>query len=309
MWLHPDPDQALRLAVRLGAVGQLIGLVELFVARHEFAPGGFLDWSMIGILSPRTRTPLGSFVRRSFRRISRRAFLGIIVADTSAAAALLVWPASVPLIAVALVLQVALLKRHHLSIDGSDQMTFVVLLACCLGRLGGNPVGVRAAVTFLAAELSLSYLVAGAYKAKSPYWQSGHAFAMLVQTRMYGHRTAAHLVRRHPVLGHMAAFSVVVWESLFLLALTAPPPVAVGILVVGAGFHAGCGIIMGLNRFLWAFVASYSAFLCTNSAIRSALGPHNADVVTAALAVASGLVLVTVCGWHPAVTRIKQAAE
>jgi hypothetical protein len=147
MWFHPDPGEALNLAVRFCAVGQLIGLVELFLVRGQLVPGGFLDWTMIGILSPHTRTRLGSLARQLFRRLSVRAILTLAVIDTLVVGALLVWPSSVALIAAAVIMQIALIKRNHLTIDGSDQMMFVVLLTCLLGRLGGGPFTARAAVS------------------------------------------------------------------------------------------------------------------------------------------------------------------
>ena len=42
---------------------------------------------------------------------------------------------------------------------------------------------------------------------------------------------------------------------------------------------------MGLNRFLWAFVASYPAMLRTNAAIRSQLRAGTADRITVVAAV------------------------
>jgi hypothetical protein len=292
MWLYPDPAQALGLAVRSCAVGQLIGLGELLLVRREMASGGFLDWTMTGILSPHTRTRAGSLARRLFRRLSARAVLTLAVIDALVVGALLAWPSSGALIGAAVVLQLALVKRHHLTIDGSDQMMFVVLLTCFFGSLGGGAWTARAAVAFLAAELTLSYLVAGLYKAASKYWQSGGAFVMLVQTRMYGLPLAARTVRRCPAVGTAADYAVLSWESLFFLALVSPPPVVVVILAVGISFHVGCGVIMGLNRFLWAFVASYPAFLCTNAWLRALLGGHRADAIAIAALVPGVMALL-----------------
>jgi hypothetical protein len=285
MWLHPDLDQALSFAVRLCAIGQLVGLLELMLVRSELSDSGFLDWTMIGNLSPRARTRAGGAVRRAFRRLPRRAFAGILIADAGAAAALLVWPASPLLIALAVALQVAILKRHHLTIDGSDQMMLVVLVACLLGRLGGGVISARAAVSFLAAELALAYAVAGFAKATSSHWRSGRAFTVIAQTRMYGQPLVASLVRRHPGVGRAASYSVVAWESLAFLTLTAPGPIVYALLVAGIGFHVGCAAVMGLNRFLWGFVAGYPAILCTNAAIRGQLGAATANRVTLAAAV------------------------
>lgn len=292
MWLHPDPDQALALAVRLCAVGQLVGLLELALCRSELRDSGFLDWSMIGNLSLRTRTRTGRLIRRQFRRLTPRWLVVLVLADTLVAGALLIWPASVALIAGAVVLQVAILKRHHITIDGSDEMTLVVLGACLLGRIGGDAISYRAAVSFLAAELALAYAVAGFAKATSSHWRSGRAFTVIAQTRMYGQPLVASLVRRHPGVGRAAGYSVVAWESLAFLTLTAPRPVVYALLVAGIGFHVGCAAVMGLNRFLWGFVASYPAILCTNAAIRGQLGAATANRVTLAAAViATGVML------------------
>ncbi len=278
--LHFSLDQALDWAVRLCAVSQLIGLLELAVARRELAPGGFLDWTLIGVLNPRARTRAGSFIRKTFRRIEPRLFIWILFVAAAVALLLLAWPSVAPLIAIAWIMQIVIMKRYHLTFDGSDHMTVVVLLACLLGRVEPDPLAARAAVTFLAAEVTLAYLAAGLYKATSSYWQSGHAIAMVVQTRMFGQAAAARLIRHHPVIGRAATYSVFCWESLFVCFLVAPPPVILTILVLGIGFHLGCSVIMGLNRFIFVFVASYPAVLYVNNALRTSIGARVSDFIT-----------------------------
>jgi hypothetical protein len=296
MWLHPDPDQALTFAVRLCAVGQLVGLLELAIVRAELAGSGFLDWTMIGNLSPRTRTRSGSAIRRWFRRLPARWFMGLVAVDAVAAAALLARPATPALIALVIALQVALLKRHHMTIDGSDQMMLVVLVACLLGRIGADAVSTRAAASFLAAELALAYAVAGFAKAASSQWRSGVALPIIAQTRMYGHPRAARVMRRHPAVGLASGWSVIAWESLFVVTLTAPPRVVIAMLLLGLGFHLGCAVVMGLNRFLWAFAAGYAAVLTTNSAIRGLLGATSADWITIAVLALGTLMIMAVGG-------------
>ena len=309
MWLHPDPDQALSFAVRLCAIGQCVGLLELMLARSELLPSGFLDWTMIGNLSPRARTRLGGAIRRGFRRLPRRAFAILLAIDAGAVAALAVWPAAPALIALVIALQVAVLKRHHLTIDGSDQMMFVVLVACLLGRLSGGPLSVRAAVAFLAAELTLAYVVAGFAKAASSHWRSGRALAIIAQTRMYGQPLVARMMRDHPRLGRAAGATVLVWESLFFVTLTAPHPVVIGLLAIGLGFHIGCAVVMGLNRFVWAFAASYPALLWTNATIRARLGVTAADRITIVAAALGVLAIVAAGRARPALSAASGRAS
>ncbi len=309
MWLHPDPDHALRIAVQLCAIGQLVGLLELMLVRGELAPSGFLDWTMIGNLSPRARTRFGSATRRAFRRLSDRGFAGLLAIDAATAVALVIWPASPILIALVIALQVVVLKRHHMTIDGSDQMMFVVLVACLLGRLGADAVSTRAAVAFLAAELTLAYVVAGFAKAASSHWRSGVALSVIAQTRMYGQPLVARLMREHPTAGRAAERTVVAWESIFFVTLTAPHPVVIGLLLLGLSFHIGCAIVMGLNRFVWAFAASYPALLWTNLAIRGRLGATTADRITIVAAALGVLGIVAAPRALPALAAVGRRAS
>lgn len=291
--LHFSAGQALDWAVRFCAVAQIIGLLELAIVRHELAPGGFLDWTFLGSLNPRTRTKAGSHVRRLFCLISPRLFVCLLFADAAFSIILLARPRVALFIAVVLLLHLAIMKRHHLTFDGSDHMLLVVLLACLLGRVTADPLAARAAVTFLAAEVTLAYLVAGLYKATSPYWQSGNAIAMVVQTRMLGQATAARLIRRFPAIGHAATYVVFSWETLFCCFTFAPPAIIMIMLAIGIGFHLGCSIIMGLNRFLFAFVASYPAVLWVNTVVRSAIGASVSNFITAGMVALGGIGLGT----------------
>jgi hypothetical protein len=174
-----------------------------------------------------------------------------------------------------------------------------VLLACLLGRIGADAASARAGRSFLAAELTLAYLVAGLSKATSGCWRSGNAFTIIAQTRMYSQPTAARVIRTYPAVGRAAGHAVLAWESLFILALTAPPALVVAPLAVGVGFHAGCAIVMGLNRFLWAFAAGYPALLCTNIAVRAEVGASTANAITIAVGVLGMLALAAGGGIGP----------
>ena len=251
MWLHLNPDQALGLAIRFCAVARLIGLLELGIVRRELAPGGFLDWTMIGNLSPHTRTRAGSIVRRASRLPSARAFAALVMFNAVIAVALLLRPSSAALIAAAAAVQLLLLKRHHLT----DRR----LRPDGLGRAGGLPAGSDRRRRSQRPSGSLvpgggadtRVLRGGILKGDLQHWRSGNALPIIAATRMYGHPAVARSLRAQPAMGRAASRGVLIWESLFLLALTAPPAVVLAMLVAGVAFHAGCAIVMGLNRFIW----------------------------------------------------------
>jgi hypothetical protein len=57
------------------------------------------------------------------------------------------------------------------------------------------------------------------------------------------------------------AWSVIVLETLFPLCVIVHPPLFWVFLLWGLGFHIFCAFFMGLNNFVWAFVATYPALL------------------------------------------------
>jgi hypothetical protein len=65
---------------------------------------------------------------------------------------------------------------------------------------------------------------------------------------------------------------------------------------------------MGLNRFVWAFAASYPALLCTNIAIRTGIGVSVADAITIAAAAVGLLALAVGGGARPAIQPGQLAA-
>ena len=83
-----------------------------------------------------------------------------------------------------------------------------------------------------------------------------------MSTRTFGFRPAARVLRRSPFLRKGFGATVVIWESLFPLALVSPRIVLVCWLAIGASFHLSCAVVMGLNTFVWAFLSAYpSAYL------------------------------------------------
>jgi hypothetical protein len=164
-----------------------------------------------------------------------------------------------------LVLSTLLLSwRREWGNDGSDQMLAIVLAAMFVG-FGPFADGFLevAALAFLCAQTCLAYGVAGTAKLLSPVWRSGRALALILDTSAYGHPRIAAVLQRHAGVGRLLTWSVVVAELAFGvgLVLLLPSPWAWGLLFWGLAFHAATAVFMGLNTFLWAFAATYPAFI------------------------------------------------
>lgn len=111
---------------------------------------------------------------------------------------------------------------------GSDYMTMVVLSSLLV------PWG----KTYLAVQLTLSYMVAGLVKIRQPEWRSGKALTL--QTGLPG----------------FLALPTLLWQCSFPLAWSSPQ-LLWAYLTVGFGFHLFNARILGLNRFFWIWMAAY----------------------------------------------------
>lgn len=270
---------AISLAVRSACVARGISLFELGTTAAELEAGGVYNASISGLV-----VPGGSAIRVRLQRaaaaIPSSAYKRIILLDALSALLLFAMPLNPMLLFLAVAMLVIQLNRQHMSCDGADEMTLVVLTASLVGSLG-NAWG--AAAWFLAGELCLSYLVAGSYKVASPAWKRGRALTQIVRTSAFGNAHAAKAFTAHPALATGLQLLTVAWECSFALSLLAPLPVTLTLMALGVGFHFSCAWVMGLNSFPWAFLACYPSVLYANAVGRALMGP---DLGWAATAVA-----------------------
>jgi hypothetical protein len=299
-------SEAVNLTVRLCCIGRAICLAELALARRERRPGGMLNWAVAGLVLDETPSRflslarLRSFVWKSFVGMSPSLFTCLLWIDAGVVLGLFFWPATLALRAAAAILLLIEMKRHYFSVDGSDEMMLLCLVATSLAGFGDSN---RYVAFFLAAELVLAYTTAGAYKASSPFWQKGKALLCITRTRAFGHPRISKLLHRYPLLTHSSELALLLWESGFIVALIAPRPVLWMILAAGLVFHLSCALVMGLNTFLWAFAAGYPCVIFANQEIRSVVKTRLDGYLTIALSL---LVICTVVfvGW-----RVSRSAE
>jgi hypothetical protein len=114
---------------------------------------------------------------------------------------------------------------------------------------------------FIAIQGCLSYSVAGIAKAVSPVWRSGEAVRRILSTRTYGSSSSAALVRGRDGACMVLSWLLMLFECTFPLALAFGQTGFAVFAVLGICFHIANAVIMGLNTFVWAFVATYPAIL------------------------------------------------
>jgi hypothetical protein len=257
----PDLQNALDTSARLAAIAVAVSGAEMLAIRTTFAEGGVLAATTVGIARGGTGP-----VRMAATTLN----LGLLVQVAAAvcvAALGITGPAGGAALTVCLAALTAVRWRRLLGGDGAEQMSSIVLIAAWLAVLAGpDPVRLRVAVTFIAAQAALSYVTAGVAKLRSATWRSGRALPMILATEVHGQAWAAELLTRHRLLALASGWLVMAFECLFPIGMLLGPPVVLVILAVGLVFHAACAVVMGLNTFVWAFLATYPCVLVVAAA-------------------------------------------
>ncbi len=253
---------AYHLTMIVCLVGLAISTLEFLAISRSFAPDGVYSWQIlrlryiwraespiIGLLKP-IEGPAGVRILLLIRLV-------IILALFETELGGLAFSV---LMASLVLTNLLFTMRRTIGDDGSDQMNSIILctVLLCLTPLGDSFV-LACGIWFLTAQAALSYVAAGIAKLVSPVWRSGEAIYLVFNTCTYGNRWIARLLRDRRWLRLLLCWSVILVESLFPLAFVLPYPGVWFFLIAAGLFHLSCAVIMGLNSFLFAFVATYPA--------------------------------------------------
>jgi hypothetical protein len=257
---------ALSWVARLIGLAVLVASVELGRSwARTVGPAGLLPWSIVRREHERLPRPLRAALDAL---LGERGFVVVVAVRIAAAFALVVDPAGArPAAGIAFAASLLVSVRFRGRENGaSDAMTNLVLLALCIASVGavvgvGVDVDVeQLAVGFVAAQALLSYVAAGLAKLRSPSWRRGTALAAFVSVERFGVPQTLRRVLAQPIIGAVAGFVVVAWQLASPLALTSTWA-AVSFCVVGLFFHAANFVAFGLNRFVFAWAATYPAIV------------------------------------------------
>lgn len=255
-------DEALALVTRLASFAAVLASSESLVRLRCYREGGLMDWQVARLYQP--WLTYGWLARVLERAFDNRGLRWLLVARIAAALALIAVPlgyAAGALAGFLLVTTCALAVRCSWGHDGADQMMVVTFGPVTLAGLSGSDGAAELALWFIAGQLVMAYFVAGVAKLSARGWRDGSALPAVFTTRIYGHAAAAGFLRRHPRLALAGAWGVIAFECLYPVVFFAPAPVVWSLLAASLAFHLAAAVLMGLNTFLWAFVAAYPALL------------------------------------------------
>ena len=146
---------------------------------------------------------------------------------------------------------------------GSDFMTLVgvsgLLIAQLVGTFSHSELGWRAGLWYVTVSVVSSYFVSGWVKLLRPEWRNGRAMTIFLDGGVYGPLSASSLYR-HPRVATLVSWTFTVWEGCFPLSLL-DVRVAWFMCCTAPVFHYLVYWHFGLNRFFWAWLATYPAVL------------------------------------------------
>lgn len=238
-----DLSAAVLLTQRLLGAGLCVQTAELLGMRHLYGRGGALAGSTV---------------------------LPWLVVRLALAALLVVAPFRVDSLAT-LLLQGALLgsslwltvRSRGPVCGGSDAMFFQVQLGLLVASLGyWAPILVRVGLGWIAAQSVLSYFIAGVAKARNAGWWNGQALQNLFRSDgPYVVFAPARRLASQRVLCALLGWGVLLLELVFPAVLILPLEGKVALVALAGLFHLFNALVLGLNRFVWAWVATYPALL------------------------------------------------
>ena len=149
---------------------------------------------------------------------------------------------------------------------GSDSMMFQVLIGLLIASFGlVNPILTRIGLGWIAAQSVLSYFVAGVAKLRNDNWRTGIALQTLLRSNgPYILLAPARNLANSNALCIAASWGVILIEIAFPAVLLLPWEGKLTMLSAGILFHIANATMLGLNRFIWAWSATYPAVLYFN---------------------------------------------
>jgi hypothetical protein len=253
----------------LVSIGLIVDSCERLASKHDYGDEGPLS---ARIMMDAT------FGESGPTRLARRwicndtAFRGVLVGRVALLVAALVpgvgLHARAGLLALVFACNLLVAARGLFGSDGSDQMEHV-LVAGLVATFLLEPAGYGwIGIGFIAVQSLLSYAASGFAKLASPVWRGGRAVPFILGTSTYGIPSVNRLFLKRPWVGTAASRGVIALECLFPFVLLMPQSGMFALLGLGAAMHLSIAVVMGLNNFLSAWLATYPAIVVCHELLR-----------------------------------------
>ena len=246
-------------------VGISMSTIELLYNWKSFKNNRLYSWKVIATLRYfNEKNPIHQLTNILLKYPN---FLGILVFRLVIILLLVlpgIWTYSqAPLLLMLVLTSLLINYRSPFGQDGSDQMSSIVIVVLFLYHINPeNLIVAQAGIWFIALQSLLSYFTAGFFKAKGEKWtKRPNAVYLIFNTATYGSKPIAGYLQGRQAAITFLTWSTVAVEVAFPLVLFTGYPGMIIFLGWGLSFHLMNALVMGLNSFLWAFLATYGAII------------------------------------------------
>ena len=153
-----------------------------------------------------------------------------------------------------------LFYRIPYSLDGSDQMTYFVLIGLIIMVLGG-PGYVMLGASAIAIHAAICYLTSGIAKLCGPLWRSGSALPAIMASAEFGSKFGTLVLQRRPWLATLSSWLIIFGHLCAGICIILGSYFAIFGIVFSVAFHVAVALTMRLNVFIWGFAATYPSIL------------------------------------------------
>ncbi len=256
-----DLQSVYHITLMILAIGYIIKSLETIAISKTFLPRQPNDWDLVGMDSLQTGKAYPLFKTL----YSRKGVITLCILTILISLYLLLAPVNIYfnlLVLLLFVLQFILHHRQEFGGDGADQMSFLVLttFTICFTFITDSRVH-TIGVVFVAAQLILSYIISGGAKLISTEWRNGTAVQGILSSYTYGTEFTKVLFNKSLFLSRIMCWMVVAVELLFPMALFFTDTVFYSAVIMGILLHLSIGVVMGLNDFVWSFLAAYPSLI------------------------------------------------
>lgn len=252
--------QAVRALECLLAISLLVQSTEFLRMQHIMRHGSVWDWQVQQTELAHAAVWLQKIFRFLYRERVHHLHLIVRVALAASLFYGVSLPGSILLFASTLVL---LIRWRGAFNGGSDFMTVVVLSGILIAQVAAFLVGPvlawKAGLWYITIHTMSSYFLSGSVKLLSSDWRNGRALPYFLDGAVYGPLHANSIFRKKPV-AILCSWTFILWECSFPLVLAGP---AWAFAWCGGAvlFHFLVFWHFGLNRFFWAWLASFPAII------------------------------------------------
>ena len=254
-------DQAVDLLLVLAAVSVIIQCAEAL--RLQAAATALAPWPWT--IQRDDLKDSAPAVRALFDRLYRPGVhrAQLLVHALLAASLPTVGPSAASAVALVVSQVIIAIRARGAFNGGSDFMTLAVLTGIAVGAVCepwlGKSLAWQAGLWLISIQALSSYFLSGTVKLRYAGWRNGRALPALLDGGLYGPLPDSSPLRR-PAVAIACSWAFIVWEAAFPLAMI-DPRVTTLWCGIGVVFHFLVWWFFGLNRFFWAWLATFPALI------------------------------------------------